>query len=290
MLLSLAGFPALATALAESGLSVAGAELDLPFATRLAFWFAAVGVVLAGMISRKGLRRGRLARPRPLGLLPRLRRIESDGKLIAFEGVEGSGKGTQIELASRYLEDHGYGVIVTREPGGTEFGDRLRSTILDPTTGKVDARAEALVFAASRAHLVSQVIRPALVEGKIVLCDRFVDSSVAYQGFARGVGEQDVLTLNAWATQGLFPDLVILLNIDPEVGLARARGQADRIEAEDVSFFTKVSEAYLRIAEEHPDRFVVVDATGTPAAVHARVIDALGRLLAREDVDRSGAT
>ena len=128
MLLSLAGFPALATALAESGLSVAGAKLDLPFATRLAFWFAAVGVVLAGMISRRGLRRGRLARPRPLGLLPRLRRIESDGKLIAFEGVEGSGKGTQIELASRYLEDHGYGVIVTREPGGTEFGDRLRST------------------------------------------------------------------------------------------------------------------------------------------------------------------
>src|SRR5204863_3020035 len=131
-----------------------------------------------------------------------------------FEGVEGAGKGTQIELAKRYLVSRGLEVVVTREPGGTGFGDRLRNAVLDPTTGKVDPRAEALVFAAARAQLVSAVIRPALEEGKIVLCDRFVDSSLAYQGTGRGLGEPDVLTLNAWATQGLFPDLVILLNLE----------------------------------------------------------------------------
>ena len=109
---------------------------------------------------------------------------------------------------------------MTREPGGTELGEQVRQLLLDPKTGKLDARAEALLFAASRAQTVTTIIRPALAEGKIVICDRYVDSSLAYQGWARGLGEQDVLTLNVWATQGLFPDLVILLHVEPELGLA----------------------------------------------------------------------
>jgi dTMP kinase len=143
----------------------------------------------------------------------------------------------------------------------------------------VHPRAEALVFAAARTQLVSTVIRPALDEGKVVLCDRFVDSSVAYQGFARGVGEQDILTLNAWATDGLFADLVVLLNLEPEEGLRRTGGHPDRFEGEELAFHAKVADAYLRIAEEHPDRFSVVDAGGTPEEVHERVRECLDRVL-----------
>ncbi len=123
------------------------------------------------------------------------------------------------------------------------------------------------------------MIRPALAEGKVVICDRYVDSSLAYQGWARGLGEQDVLTLNVWATQGLFPDLVILLHLEPEAGLLRSLEEPDRIEMEGADFHAKVSDAYLRIAEEHPERFVVVDADATPEVVHERVVEALERVL-----------
>jgi dTMP kinase len=285
LFIALAGFPALAAAL---GRTVVGRELDASGA-RPALWLGALVAVLAGIISRRGLKRSRLVRPRPLALLPRLRKPQATGKLIAFEGVEGSGKGTQIKLAQAFLRSRGREVLVTREPGGTQFGDRLRETILDPATGTVDARAEALLFAASRAHLVSTVIRPALSEGKVVLCDRFVDSSVAYQGVARGLGEQDILTLNAWATQGLFPDLVILLHLEPEQGLARSASALDRIESEDLAFHAKVSDAYLRIAEDHPERFAVIDATGGEEDVHKRVCEALDRVIGT-DGERAGAT
>jgi len=204
--------------------------------------------------------------------------------------VEGSGKGTQIELARSYLEGRGREVLVTREPGGTPLGDRVRRALLDRATGALDPRAEALLFAAARAEHVSSVIRPALQDGKLVLCDRFIDSSIAYQGVARGVGEQDVLNLNTWATQGLFPDLVVLLNLDPQEGLARAGADLDRIESEDLTFHARVSDAYNKIADEHPERFVVVDARGSPDEVHAHVRVALDRLLSDAGGDRSGPT
>ena len=226
--------------------------------------------------------------------MPKLLKPDRTGVLVVFEGVEGAGKGTQLDLAAGYVRSKGVDVVVTREPGGTGFGDRLRDAILDPSTGTVDPRAEALVFAAARAHLVSTVIRPALDEGKIVLCDRFVDSSVAYQGFGRGLGEQDVLTLNAWATQGLFPDLVVLLHLEPEEGLARAgnsgSGNPDRIEAETLAFHAKVADAYLRIADENPDRVAVVDARGTPEEVHGRVRAALEKVVSTVEEGRAGAT
>ncbi|HZB01714.1 MAG TPA: dTMP kinase, partial [Actinomycetota bacterium] len=213
----------------------------------------------------------------------KLKRPPSTGFFIAFEGVEGSGKGTQIQMAAEHLRREGYDVLLTREPGGTELGERLRNLLLDPDTGAVDARTEALLFAASRAQTVHSVIRPALAEGKVVICDRYVDSSLAYQGWGRGLGEQDILTLNVWATQGLFPDLVILLHLEPERGLLRSTEAPDRMELEGQDFHAKVADAYLKIAEEHPERFVVIDADRAPAEVADQVREALDRALEREE-------
>ena len=179
-------------------------------------------------------------------------------------------------------------MLVTREPGGTELGERSREVLLNPKTGKLDARAEALLFAASRAQTVTSVIRPELAEGKIVLSDRYVDSSLAYQGWARGLGEQDVLTLNVWATQGLFPDLVNLLHVEPELGLLPITEAPDRMEMEGQDFHAKVSDAYLKIAEEHPERFVVVDADKPPADVFVDVREALQRILKDREEDAPG--
>lgn len=288
-------FPSVASAIGpHAALSVAGRTLSVD-GNRVALWLGALVVVGAATASRRGLKRSRLARPRPLSLLPRWRRRERQGGLfVVFEGVEGAGKGTQIELARRFVQSTGRDVVVTREPGGTELGDRLRDAILDPATGHVDPRAEALLFAACRAQHVITVIRPALEEGKVVLCDRFIDSSLAYQGAGRGLGEQDVLTLNAWATQGLFPDLVVLLHLEPDQGLARASGRVstalDRIESEELEFHARVSDAYLRIADENPDRVKLIDARGTPEEVHERVRAVLKPALSLGDEGRAGPT
>jgi dTMP kinase len=289
LFLSLAAFPALASAIGEHHPVIGGRVVDLS-GTRVALYLAGLVVVAAGAITRRGLGRGRLARAVALQLSPGARGRRPSGLFVAFEGIEGSGKGTQIRLARDYLRSKGRDVVVTREPGGTGFGDRLRETILDPSTGRVDGRAEALLFAAARAHLVAAVVRPALDDGRIVLCDRFVDSSLAYQGVARGVGEQDVLTLNAWATQGLFPDLVILLDLPPEEGLARTGQSPDRIESEDLSFHARVWDAYLKIAEENPDRFRVIDATLDAVDVQKRIREVLDEALRGTDEDRGGAT
>ena len=192
-------------------------------------------------------------------------------------------------MARSYLEGKGQDVIVSREPGGTALGERLRELLLDPNTGHVEPRSEALLFAASRAQHVADVIRPALTAGKTVLCDRYIDSSLAYQGVARGLGEPDVLTLNVWGTQGLFPDLVLLLHVEPEVGLERTVGDHDRMESEGVDFLDKASDAYLQIAEEHPERFVVIDASVGPDEVFQRVRAAIDRLLRDRDENGGGA-
>jgi dTMP kinase len=280
LFLSLAVFPILSTVYGDYEFFVGGQRFDLS-GTRLALWTAGVLAVGAGLNTRRLLQRHRLSRPEPLALVPKLKRPPATGLFIAFEGVEGSGKGTQIRLAEEYLRDHrSWDVLVTREPGGTELGEKIRQVLLDPATGKLDARSEALLFAAARAQMVSNVIRPALAEGKIVICDRYVDSSLAYQGGARGLGEQDVLTLNVWATQGLFPDLVVLLHLEPERGLLRSTEAPDRMELEGQDFHAKVADAYLKIAEEHPERFVVVDADKSPAEVFEGVRVALDRAVA----------
>jgi dTMP kinase len=282
LFLSLAGFPALANLLPDYRVGVGGQTLDLS-GTRLALWISA-GIVLAGgFLSRRGIRLSRLTRARPLSLRPRLRKLERRGAFIVFEGVEGAGKGTQIRMAREFLEQQGYEVLVTREPGGTELGEQLRRLILDEDVGRMDAHAEAMLFAASRAQHVSSVIRPALEEGKLVLCDRYIDSSVAYQAAGRGLSEQDILTLNVWATGGLFPDLVILLHLEAEEGLARVGEERDRIELEGSSFLIRVADAYLRIADEHPERFVVVEAGDAPDVVQKRVRGELTKFLKAQE-------
>ena len=287
LFLSLTVFPILSSVYGNYGFHVGGQRIDLS-GTRLALWTAGLLALGAGLNTRRLLRRHRLSRPQPLTLVPKLKRPPATGLFIAFEGVEGAGKGTQIRLAEEYIRSLGLDVMITREPGGTELGERIREVLLDPRTGKLDARAEALLFAASRAQTVMSVIRPALADGKIVICDRYVDSSLAYQGWARGLGEQDVLTLNVWATQGLFPDLVILLHIEPELGLLRSTEAPDRMELEGQDFHAKVSDAYLKIAEEHPERFIVVDADKPPADVFEGVKDALHKVL--KDREDNGAS
>jgi dTMP kinase len=285
LFLSLAGFPLLAQGLPTLSFG-RGPDAFVIGSVRLAMWVGAVILLMGGLFSRRGLARSRLTRPRPLQLFPRLRKVERQGTFIAFEGVEGAGKGTQIRLARDFLVDMGFEVLVTREPGGTGLGERLRDALLADREA-IDSRAEALLFAASRAQHVTKVIRPALEEGKFVLCDRYLDSSLAYQGAGRGLGEHDVLSLNVWATQGLFPDLVLLLHVEPEKGRARSGDDPDRIEAEDETFHAKVADAFLRIAEDHPERFVVVNADAPPHVVHERVRDALLTFLKRKEEGES---
>jgi dTMP kinase len=202
------------------------------------------------------------------------------GRLIAFEGVEGAGKSTQVELLRQALEKAGHRVVTTREPGGTPVGERVRSILLDPASN-LDARAEALLFAAARAQLVEQVIRPALERGEIVLCDRYLDSSLAYQGAARGLGREPIAAVNRFATGGLLPNLVVLLRLDPAEGLARGRGGRDRIECQDLEFHLKVAQGFLDLAAADPERFAVIDAAQPPDQVAAEVLAAVLRSLGR---------
>jgi dTMP kinase len=287
LFLSLTAFPALAAAIGTRHILIGQERVDVA-GTRVALWVAGIGVIAATEITRRGLARFRVGRPKPLALVPKLKRPPAKGTFIAFEGVEGAGKGTQIRLVQEWLETRGAEVLVTREPGGTAVGERLREILLAHETGHIEPKTEALLFAASRAQHVATVIRPALAEGKVVISDRYIDSSVAYQGWARGLGEQDVLTLNVWATQGLFPDLVLLLHLEPEAGLLRSLEEPDRIEMESGEFHAKVADAYLRIAEEHPERFVVIDADGPPEIVHERVRTALERVLRERENEHDG--
>jgi dTMP kinase len=214
------------------------------------------------------------------------------GRLIAFEGVEGAGKSTQLELLRQALERRGgrgdrrsgppvgrdREVVVTREPGGTAAGERVRALLLDPEV-ELDPRAEALLFAAARAELVAEVIRPALERGAVVLSDRYLDSSLAYQGGARGLGRGPVEAVNRFATGGLLPDLVVLLDLDPADGLARRARDPDRIEAQDIDFHRRVREAFRDLAAADPGRFAVIDATAPVPEVATRVQAAVLALL-----------
>ena len=200
------------------------------------------------------------------------------GRLIAFEGVEGSGKSTQLDLLRQAPVGRPREVVVTREPGGTAAGERVRALLLDPEV-ELDPRAEALLFAAARAELVAEVIRPALERGAVVLCDRYLDSSLAYQGGARGIGRGPVEEVNRFATGGLLPDLVVLLDLDPAEGLGRRGRGRDRIEAQDLGFHRRVRQAFRDLAAADLGRFAVVDAAAPIAEVAARVQAAVLPLL-----------
>jgi len=193
------------------------------------------------------------------------------GVFITFEGLDGCGKSTQMELLAQVLVDHGYVVTVTREPGGTPLGEGIRDMLLDPRHHGMSARAEALLYAAARAHLVETVIRPALDDGQVVLCDRYIDSSLAYQGYGRGLGTDYILLVNDWGTQGLFPDLTLFLDLDDSVRSNRVAAVPDRLEAEDETFHQRVAHGFRELLTLHPHRICRVDATGGADEVQERV-------------------
>ena len=179
-------------------------------------------------------------------------------RFIVFEGGEGAGKSTQSAALADYLQARGHEVLCTREPGGTPAAEAIRAVLLDPANAGLDDRAEALLFAAARGDQAARVIRPALERGEIVISDRYLDSSVAYQGVARGLGAERVAELSLWATGGLVPDLTIVLDVDPALGLARVVGP-DRLESEPLEWHARVRQGFLDIAEAAPDRYLVLD-------------------------------
>lgn len=197
---------------------------------------------------------------------------------VSFEGIDGAGKSTQAALLAEALgaDDD---ALLLREPGGTPAGERLREILKDPAL-ELSPRAELLLFLAARAELVETVIRPALEAGQPVVCDRFMDSTVAYQGAARGLGTELVAELNAVAVAGCVPDRTVLLRLPPAEAADRGAGRgdfgSDRFESEGDSFQATIATAFERLAEAEPERIVVVDGDGEPAAVHARVLEALG--------------
>lgn len=185
------------------------------------------------------------------------------GIFITFEGIDGSGKDTQAKLLAKYFKNKGYSVIRTREPGGTSIGEKIRKILLSPKIDRVDQRAEVLLFAASRAQIVSNIIKPALEKGKIVISNRYVDSSYAYQGIARKMGLDWVIEINKWATQGLLPDITFFLDIPEELGLKRvdkSRNIRDKIEKDGEIFQKKVREGYYKLAKLFPERYRIIDA------------------------------
>ncbi len=192
------------------------------------------------------------------------------GVLISFEGLDGSGKSTQLELLAEELRGVGLDVVTTREPGGTRVGEAVRAVLLSPAHTEMAPRAEALLYAAARAQLVEEVVRPALARGAVVLTDRYLDSSIAYQGFGRELGLDDIITLSVWATDCLFPELTLYYHVSEEERSGRNNGAADRLEAESGEFFSRVETGYAHMADLHSHRFRVIDASGPVGEVYRR--------------------
>lgn len=198
---------------------------------------------------------------------------------ITIEGPEGSGKTTAVDTAVEELEKMGYQIVRTREPGGTPIAEQIRNVILDKNNVAMDQRTEALLYAASRRQHLVEKVWPALKEGKIVICDRYLDSSLAYQGGARGLGVDNILQVNSFATEGTFPDLTLLFDIDPEIGLARIAANADRevnrLDLEKIEFHNKVRNTFLELAKRYPERFVVIDASQSRENVAKKTLETM---------------
>lgn len=205
------------------------------------------------------------------------------GFFISFEGLDGSGKSTQIEFLRQYLDERGIPSVFVREPGGTAIGEEIRSIILDRRNDGMDPVAEAMLYAASRAQLVSEVIEPALAAGKVVVCDRYIDSSVAYQSFGRGL-KYKVAEINEHAVRGVMPDVTFWLDVPPETGRSRRTGrEQDRLEAERDAFFYRVQEGYSKLAEHFPDRIVRVDGSLPREEIREQIVGLVGEMLDRPD-------
>jgi dTMP kinase len=199
------------------------------------------------------------------------------GTFIAFEGGEGTGKSTQSKMLKKWLEDRGETVVLSREPGGTDLGQGLRKILLGHETGAISPRAEALLYAADRAHHVYSVIRPALAKGEVVISDRYFDSSIAYQGAGRILSPGEVARISRWATESLFPTLTIVIDLSAETGIGRLKSH-DRLEAEPLAFHERVRQEFLQIARIDPERYLVVDGTNTIDQIHNEIINRVSTL------------
>lgn len=198
------------------------------------------------------------------------------GLFITFEGLDGSGKTTQIKLLNDYLKKKGFDVVLTIEPGGTEIGKKIRKILLDKGNPDISHKTETFLFLASRAELTSKVIAPALSEGRIVICDRFFDSTLVYQGIARGLGVKEILGMSLWATGGIVPDVTFLLSIKAVRGdkrIDRANRKKDRIEMEENDFKEKIYRGYLDVARENRERFVVIDGEKSIKSIFEEIKD-----------------
>lgn len=197
-----------------------------------------------------------------------------EGIFITMEGPDGSGKTTQIDLLKKYLEHKGYDIVIAREPGGTTIGEAIREIILNPDYKGMGHMTELLLYASARAQLVNQVIKPALAEGKAVICDRFVESSAVYQGIGRGLGVDTVYEVNNFALGDVKPKLTIFMDLDAEDGIKRKKKQAelDRMEQEDLSFHKRVVEGYRQLAKLYPERIVPINATLPIDEIHSMIV------------------
>lgn len=204
------------------------------------------------------------------------------GLLITMEGPDGSGKTMQMDLLEKALREQGYPVIRSREPGGTPIGEAIRGVILNPEYKEMDSMTEAMLYAASRAQHVAEKIRPAMAEGYIVLLDRFLDSSLVYQGIARGMTIETIEAINRFATGGLQPDATIMVYIDYEEGLRRKKaqnGSLDRMEAQQDNFHRRVNEGYLQLAQRYPERIQLIDGARDPQTIHQDILKRVQKLI-----------
>ncbi|MNI23930.1 Thymidylate kinase [compost metagenome] len=213
------------------------------------------------------------------------------GLLITLEGGEGSGKTTVIQQLAAALDEWGVSYMTTREPGGIDIAEQIRSLILNPANTAMDGRTEALLYAAARRQHLVEKVEPALEKGITVLCDRFIDSSLAYQGHARGLGIEEVLSINSFATNGKMPDLTFYMDIEPEIGLARiAAGQGreiNRLDLEGIDFHRQVREGYQIVARKYPERIRIIDASGSKEEVAAQIKTELAAVLKDFDLSLS---
>lgn len=196
------------------------------------------------------------------------------GVFITFEGPDGSGKTTQIKLLEKYFKEKGYDILITREPGGTNISEQIRNVILDKNNIEMDRITEALLYAASRAQHVAQIIKPALLEGKAIICDRFVDSSIVYQGIGRNLGIDFIKKINDMATEGTEPDITFLMKISPDLGLSRkfSSDECNRLDMEKLEFHNKVYEGYLKLESLYPERIIGVDAAKSIEEIYKDII------------------
>ena len=201
--------------------------------------------------------------------------MTSTGLFIAFEGGEGAGKSTQVTRLAGSLTSNGHEVRTTFEPGDTSVGRQLRAILLGHDTGALDPHTEALLYAADRAEHVATVVRPALEQGAVCITDRYIDSSLAYQGAGRILDPSDIEQVSTWATGGLWPDLTVVLDIDPAIGLTRFSAPADRLEAEPLAFHQRVRDEFLRLSARAPERYLVLDAAEAVEKIAAQVLAAV---------------